>query len=57
MALGRVPEHIETVNKKEDFFMVMPLIILAVILFFTGVFVPDGIYHFIDEASKLLGGG
>jgi len=56
MAMGKPSECVEKATKKEDFFMIMPLIILTVILFFTGVFVPDGIYHFIDESAALLGG-
>ena len=57
MALGRPPENVHNENKKEDFFMIVPLVVLMVVLFFTGVFVPEGLYHFIDEASMLLGGG
>jgi ABC-type dipeptide/oligopeptide/nickel transport system permease component len=56
MAFGRPHENIETAIKKEDFFMAMPLIILAVILVLTGVFIPDSVYHFIDESAMLLGG-
>ncbi len=56
MALGKPPENVPK-ERKENFFMIMPLVILIVVLFLTGVFVPEGLYHFIDEASMLLGGG
>ena len=56
MALGQPTEsHIHGV-KEENFFMVVPLIILLLILFFTGICVPGTLYSLIDEASALLGG-
>lgn len=56
MALGQPTEGHPQGIKKENFFMVMPLIILILILFFTGIFVPDSFYRLIDEASALLVG-
>ncbi len=56
MALGKPPEHVHKEIKKESFFMIMPLLILTAVLFFTGIFVPEGLYQAIDEASMLLGG-
>src|SRR3989338_2389517 len=56
MALGKPPDNPNKEAKKENFFMIMPLVILTVILFFTGVFVPSPFYNLIDEASALLGG-
>lgn len=56
MALGK-PDHAAVTAKKEDFFMVAPLVILALVLVFTGVFVPGPLYGLLDEASALLGGG
>ncbi len=55
VSLGKPPETVPIEAKKEDFFMIMPLAIFAAVLFFTGVFVPQSLYHFIDEASQLLG--
>jgi hydrogenase-4 component F len=55
MALGIPSECVEKATKQEDFFMVMPLIVLIAILFFTGFLLPGSLYHFIDEASGLLG--
>ena len=55
MALGRPPDGLQE-NKKENFFMIASLMILAVILLFSGIFVPDPVYHLLDEASALLGG-
>ena len=55
MALGRPPDGLQE-NKKENFFMIAPLMILAVVLLFSGIFVPDSVYHLLDEASALLGG-
>lgn len=54
--LGRPSEHVHKEVKKENFFMIMPLAILIAVLFFTGVFVPDGLYQAIDAASGLLRG-
>jgi len=56
MALGEGPANREQDLKEENLFTVLPLIILMVVLFFCGVFVPDSFYHLIDEASSLLGG-
>jgi len=56
MALGTPSEHVAKSTKKDDFLMTMPLVILTVILLGTGVFVWASLYHFIDEASMLLGG-
>jgi hydrogenase-4 component F len=54
MALGRPPDSANAEIKKENFFMIAPLVILSVVLFFSGVFVPDSFYALIDEASALL---
>ena len=56
MTLGRPPDSAPLDTKKENFFMIVPLVILAVVLFFSGVFVPGSLYGLIDEASALLGG-
>jgi len=55
MVLGKPSDTVKKTNKKEDFFMIMPLVILTVILIATGVIVPGSVYRFIDEASMLLG--
>ena len=36
--------------------MITPLVILVLVLFFTGIFVPNSLYALLDEASALLGG-
>jgi hydrogenase-4 component F len=56
MALGRPPESANIETKKESFFMIAPLVILLVVLFFCGVFVPDSLYALINDAAVLLGG-
>ncbi len=56
MAFGKPSESLPKETKKENFFMIMPLVILMVILLFFGVFVPNSVYHLINEASSLLGG-
>jgi len=56
MALGK-PDNADVAAPKEDLFMVAPLVILALVLVFTGVFVPGPLYGLINEASALLGGG
>jgi len=56
MALGKPPDQARQDTRKENFFMIMPLVILVIILIFTGIFVPDSLYHLIDDASSLLGG-
>jgi hydrogenase-4 component F len=53
---GRPPDSANKEIKKENFFMVTPLVILVLVLFFTGIFVPDSLYALIDEASALLKG-
>ncbi len=55
MALGRAPEVTPKENKKENFFMIVPLVLLMVVLLYSGIFVPDFLYHAIDESSALLG--
>lgn len=55
MALGSSPDSIIKETKKENFFMIVPLVILGIALCFSGIFVPDPLYHIIDEASALLG--
>jgi hypothetical protein len=52
--LGRPPDGANKETKKENFFMAMPLFILTVALFFSGIFVPDSLYALIDEAGALL---
>jgi hydrogenase-4 component F len=54
MALGRAGDKIDIEIKKENFTMIMPLVILAVVLFFSGIFVPQSFYDLIDEGSRLL---
>ena len=54
MALGKPPDTTHREIKKEDFFAVAPLGFLAVVLFFSGIFVPDSLYNLIDAASALL---
>lgn len=56
MALGRPTEDTPVTAKKENFFMIAPLVILLGVLFFSGVFVPGPFYDLLDEASALLGG-
>lgn len=56
MALGRPSDNANKEIKKENFFMITPLVILVLVLFFTGIFVPDSFYALLDEASALLGG-
>jgi len=56
MALGQPTEGHHQRVKKENFFMVVPLIILLFILFFVGILVPDAFYNLINEAIALLGG-
>lgn len=56
MALGQPTESHHHGVKKENFFMIIPLIILLFVLFLTGIFVPEPLYNLIDEASALLGG-
>lgn len=56
MALGRPADNVQQEPKKEKFFMIVPLVILAVVLLFSGVFVPDFLYDHLDQASALLGG-
>ncbi len=55
MALGKPSGAALPESKKENFFEVVPLVLLAVLLFFSGVFVPNSIYHSINECSALLG--
>ena len=55
MALGEPPGDVRNDDvKKENLFMTMPLVILTVLLVFTGVFVPDALYSLLDDASRLL---
>ena len=54
MTLGKPPDSYK--ETKESFFMLAPLAILTIVLFFSGVFVPDALFSLIDEASALLGG-
>ncbi len=56
MALGKPPENIPVETKKENFFMIAPLVILLVVLFFSGVFVPGPFYDLLDQAAALVGG-
>ncbi len=56
MALGRPPDSANKEIKKENFFMITPLGVLALVLFFTGIFVPNSFYALLDEASALLKG-
>lgn len=56
MAFGKPSDSPNKETKKEDFFKVVPLVILTVVLFFSGIFVPDALYSLINEASRLLGG-
>lgn len=56
MALAGPPASADKETKKENFFMIMPLLILAVVLFFSGIFVPGPLYALIDEAGALLKG-
>ncbi len=54
MALGRPPDNAGIETKKEDLFMVMPLMILLIVLFFCGVLAPGPFYNLLDEAGALL---
>lgn len=56
MALGDMPDNAHKETKKETFFMIVPLVILIFVLCFSGIFVPDFIYHIISESGALLGG-
>lgn len=56
MALGKIPDNSYKETKKEDFFMIAPLVLLILVLCLSGIFVPDFLYHIIDESSALLGG-
>ncbi len=53
---GGPPDSANKEIKKENFFMIAPLVILVLVLFFTGIFVPDSLYALIDEAGALLKG-
>lgn len=56
MALGEPPGDVRNDDvKKESFLLTIPLVILTVFLFLTGVFVPDALYNLLDDASRLLG--
>ncbi|MFH1063389.1 MAG: proton-conducting transporter membrane subunit [Candidatus Omnitrophota bacterium] len=56
MAFGKpAANSISQEIKKENIFMSMPLIILAMVLVFTGIFIPDSLYSLIDKAAALLG--
>lgn len=56
MAFGKPPDNnLYLEAKKENIFMIIPLVILAVCLIFTGIFIPDFLYALIDEAASLLG--
>ena len=56
MALGKIPDNSYKETKKENFFMIAPLVLLILVLCFSGIFVPNFLYHIIDESTALLGG-
>jgi len=55
MAFGNSPDIPPQESKTENFFSIAPLVLLAVILCFSGIFVPDFLYHSIDRCAALLG--
>lgn len=55
MALGEAMDNTHPKIGKENFFMIVPLALLILVLCLCGVCVPDFLYHSIDASSALLG--